>query len=199
MRITPCATKWQRKWLDLEITHPLVQEAATAAEAFCGRWFNNDRSKPLLVLVGDVGTCKTHIARKIFHFCSVAAMNAFNAGKHGQHSLPSAVSLAWPATCAKFYDKQVANNIVADASEATLRIIDDIGAEKDNFTESTDRLCQILSRTEDRFTVITTNIEVKDWPTKFDVRISDRLMRDSVIKSLRGVPSFAIWKRTQKK
>lgn len=194
-----CETKWQRKWIGLEITHPSVQEVATAAEAFCGRWFNNDRKNSLLVLVGDTGTCKTHVAEKIFKFCSAATTKAFDGGKFGRSSKPSAMMIPWPLTVSKFSDRAIANRIVEDALSATLRVIDDIGAEKDSWGDAPDRLCQILSRSDEKFTVITTNIEPKDWATKFDNRISDRLLRNSVIKSLKGVPSYAVWQRTNPK
>jgi DNA replication protein DnaC len=195
----PCATKWQQKWLNLEITHPLVQEVATAAEEYCTRWFNNDRSKPLLVLVGDTGTCKTHVARKIFNFCHAMNTMAFQTGKHGTFSKPSAMFYSWPNTVLKFEDKPVARMIVEDASECTLRVIDDIGAENDPWGNAKDLLCQILTRSENAFTVVTTNIDPKEWTTKFDIRIADRLMRNSVIRSLRGVTSYAIWQRTAAK
>lgn len=197
--MNPCETKWQQKWLGLEVTHPAVQEVATEAEKFCGRWFSNNRSKSLFVLVGDTGTCKTHIAEAVFKFCRAAAMKAFDSGKHGETVIPSALFIPWPQTVAKFGDKQVANQIVDDAISCTLRIIDDIGAGTDPWQDANDRLCQILSRVEDKFTVVTTNVDVSEWAAKFGIRISDRLLRNSVVKSLRGVPSYAMWKRTQRK
>lgn len=198
-RLKPCETRWQRKWLDLEITHPAVQDVATAAEQFCKRWFNNNREQSLLVLVGDSGTCKTHLARRIDYFCRAAAPMAFDRGMHGSSRVPDSMYLHWPSTVAKFGDKKVGNMIVDDASSCTLRIIDDIGAEQDPWGDAKDRLCQILSRSEDRFTVITTNISPRDWANKFDTRIADRLLRNSVVKQLRDVPSYAMWKRTATK
>jgi DNA replication protein DnaC len=189
--MNPCATQWQRKWLDLEITHPAIQEVATAAE----RWFENDRRNSLLVLTGDTGTCKSHVADKIHKFCRAAALRAFDSGRHGRSSIPSVAFLHWPTSASKFFDKSIANAIVEDASNATLRIIDDIGAEKDQWDDAKDKLCQILSRSDEKFTVVTTNIAPKDWAAKFDIRVADRLLRNSVVKELRDVTSFAIWKR----
>lgn len=195
--MNPCATPWQRKWLDLEITDPAVQDVAHAAEDFCRRWFNNEKQGSLLVLVGDTGTCKTHVASKLFKFCRAAAMKAFDSGKHGQDSVPSVAFLRWPSTVSTMVDRDLSNKIVEDAAGVSLRIIDDIGAENNPWGSATDSLCQILSRSEGKHTVVTTNIEPKDWSTKFDIRIADRLLRNSVVKSLRGVKSYAIWKRTQ--
>jgi DNA replication protein DnaC len=52
----------------------------------------------------------------------------------------------------------------------------------------------VLSRREQQFTVITTNIAPDNWNTRFDIRIADRLMRNTNVVDLSGVPSFAVAK-----
>lgn len=81
-----------------------------------------------------------------------------------------------------------------DAFENDLVILDDIGAETDQYKSGipNDKLCQILSRREKRFTVVTTNIAPQNWMERFDGRINDRLCRNSVILDISGVPSYAI-------
>ena len=81
---------------------------------------------------------------------------------------------------------------MTDCLESSLLVLDDIGAENDPWKIAADRLCQILSRRERKFTVLTTNIKPADWPVKFDGRINDRLLRNSCIVDLTGVPSFAM-------
>lgn len=78
-----------------------------------------------------------------------------------------------------------------DAFNSDLVIIDDVGSENDPWKVCADRFCQILSRREKRFTVITTNVKPEQWAERFDGRISDRLMRSSVVVSI-GATSYAL-------
>ncbi len=73
-------------------------------------------------------------------------------------------------------------------------VIDDIGADTDSFKIGADRLCQVLTRRERLFTVITTNIPSAQWHEQFDSRIADRLFRNSIIVEMNDVPSYAILK-----
>jgi len=72
-----------------------------------------------------------------------------------------------------------------------LLTIDDIGADDDPWKGGSDKLCQLLTRREKEFTVVTTNIEPAHWPEKFDIRIADRLMRNSEVVNLFGLESYA--------
>lgn len=188
--MNPCATPWQRKWLELDVVHPRIQEMATAAEAFCRNWVSNEKSPGLLVLCGNTGTGKTHTARAISHYCTKASMTAFERGAWGTRSLPSTFYLAWPEAANQFNDKNF--SAITDATENDLVTLDDVGAENDPWKICADKLCQILSRRENKFTVLTTNIQVEDWPAVFDVRISDRLWRNSKVVNLAAVPSYVM-------
>src|SRR5690348_14606618 len=64
--IHPARTAWQNKWLALDCHHERIQDLADEAESFCGRWFRNNPEKSLLVLAGESGCGKSHVARKIF-------------------------------------------------------------------------------------------------------------------------------------
>ncbi len=172
------------------MVHPKLQELATESERFCSRWFKNSPSPSLLVLVGGFGSGKTHTAKAIFKFCEVASMNAFESGKWGESKMPASVFIRWPEACSAFADRQFGQ--FDDAMENELVVLDDIGAEEDPWKNATDRLCQILSRREKKFTVITTNIKPESWEEKFDGRINDRLLRNSVIVDISDVPPFSI-------
>lgn len=164
---------------------------ATAAEKFCGRWYRHQDNKTLLVLVGESNCGKTHVAAAIFRFALAASMSAFEAGgwdKGGR--LPSSTFVLWPEETDEF--KAGNYSRLPELFETDLIVIDDIGAEHDPSKNAADKLCQILSRRERKFTVITTNIKIEDWPSKFDTRITDRLMRNSEVVSLFGLESYAM-------
>lgn len=186
----PCKTKWQQKWIALDVVAPPLQTLANEAEDFCARWYANDAVRSLMVIVGAYGSGKTHTARSIFRFCSCAAMNALESGKWGSHKLPNSIFISWPEAASAFAEKQF--GVMEDALEHDLVILDDIGAENDPWKVSADRLCQILSRREKKFTVVTTNVPAANWIERFDGRINDRLMRNSTVIDISGVPSYAM-------
>lgn len=186
----PCKTKWQAKWLGLDVVHPKLQELADTAEAFCSRWFKNNPAKSLLVIVGTYGSGKTHVANAIRIFCSRAAFSAFETGRWGTTKVPQIIYASWPMLANEFNEKKF--YVLAEMNHAELLVIDDIGAENDPWKVCADKLCQILSNRERKFTVITTNIEPAEWQARFDGRISDRLLRNSVVVNLTGVKSYAV-------
>ena len=186
----PCKTKWQQKWLKLSVAHPDLQRLADAAEGFCARWLKNSSEKTLLVIIGNFGSGKTHTARAIHRYCMAASVVAFEGKNWGRHKIPSVAFISWPEAASAFAEKQF--GIMDDAANDDLVIIDDVGAENDPWKICADKICQILSRRERRFTVITTNIPPINWTDKFDGRINDRLLRNSVVVDVSDVPSFAL-------
>lgn len=96
----------------------------------------------------------------------------------------------WPAVVDAIRNKELGS--VEEGIGVDGLILDDVGADDDPFRQSADKLCQILSRREFKFTVITTNIEQKDWAEKFEARIVDRFMRNSIVVNLDIVPSYAL-------
>ena len=186
----PCKTLWQQKWLKLEVVHPLVQVLADAVQAYCHRWYFYELEKTLLVIVGDFGSGKTHAAKGVFRFALAASMAAFETNKWPRARFPQSLYLAWPECANEFNDRNF--SVMHDAFDNELLIIDDIGAENDPWKLCADRLCQILSRRERMFTVSTTNVQPAQWSERFDGRINDRLLRNSVVVDLTGVPSFAL-------
>lgn len=180
---------WQEKWLGLQITHAAVQELADVTEAWCGRFARNRRNRCVVVAYGPSGTGKTHVARKAFQFCQSAATWAWENGFYA--NVPGTAFYKWPAVADGF--KRGEFSVLDDIFDLdTATFIDDIGAEYDPSQMGVDKLCQILSQRENAFTFITTNIVPTQWPTRFDSRIADRLLRNSVLVDLAGVESFAL-------
>lgn len=182
-------TRWKTKWLALDTRdNPILEELAEQVERFCGRWAHNNPAPGLLVIAGEVRTGKSHIARKIYHFCHAAAFLVFKKRHWGNVSVPSSLFLAWPEVVSALSEKN--RSIMEEASTADLLILDDIGADNDPWKIGGDALCQILSRRERRFTVITTNILPAHWADKFDGRVADRLLRNSVVLDLSKVKPY---------
>ena len=181
--------RWQAKWLGLDTRGaPQIQQLADEAEKFCARWFKNQPVKSLMVITGEVRTGKSHTAKKIFRFCHTAAFTAFEGQKWGTRAIPSSLFLSWPEVVAQLSEKN--RSIMEDAFAADLLVLDDIGADNDPWKVGTDALCQILSRREQKFTVITTNIHSVGWLERFDQRIADRLLRNSVVLDLSQVKPY---------
>ncbi len=187
-----CASTWQQKWIALDIVAPELQTLATAAENFCGRWFVNSKERTLLVIVGTFGSGKTHTAKAIHRFAMSAATAAFDSKKWGESHFPTAAYISWPEAANAFAEKQF--GLMDDANESDLVILDDIGSENDPWKACADKLCQILSRREKKFTVVTTNVPPINWTERFDGRINDRLCRNSVICDISKVGSYALKK-----
>jgi DNA replication protein DnaC len=176
-------TEWQNRNLHLRGDHPKLKEMADHAQNLA-KWFAaNDACAPcVLVICGDSGTGKTHTARALYNWARE---------KSGR--LPVSVEFhSWPETCDAVSEGYT--GIMRDLMEADFLALDDIGAETDKYKtgEMVDKLCQVLSRRENKYTVITTNVSPDRWNAKFDARITDRLLRNSTVCDLVGVPSYAV-------
>lgn len=172
----------------MEVTHPAIQTLASNLEAFAGRWFRRTVANPLLVITGLPGCGKTHTLEKLATFARAAAVPAWEQRKW-RAGPPSIAFLRWPEMMVSISEGY--ELMVQDACDAGLLLLDDIGAENDPWKKGADRLCQILSRREEKFSIITTNVESSAWAKVFDRRIADRLCRQSVIVDLHEVPSYA--------
>lgn len=187
----PCSHPWQVRWLRLDCVHRKVQFAADEAMAFCKRWFTNSPHHTLLVLVGESGCGKSHIGKAIARYCESAASLAFDARKWDKGGrIPITTYVRWPEQTDHF--KTGDYSMQEEMIDTDLLVLDDIGAEHDPSKNAADKLCQVLTRREKKFTVVTTNIKPLEWPTKFDTRIADRLMRNSVVVSMFDVGSYSL-------
>jgi DNA replication protein DnaC len=73
-----------------------------------------------------------------------------------------------------------------------LMFLEDIGPEVDRFKtgEPTERLRELFNVMKNKWMVVTTNVPVADWEKRWDGRIMDRMLRNSVIVDMSGVPSY---------
>jgi DNA replication protein DnaC len=190
--MNPCNTDWQRKWLRLDVYAPEIQEMATAAQQLASNWFHaRAESKKLLVLVGETGVGKTLCAKALLDWARSGVAHLAWERRHWRDVIPSASFYRWPEIADKFKEGQY--GVLQDLFDTTLIGLDDVGAEHDPSRNAADKLCQVLSRRQDRlWTVITTNVAPAEWPTRFDKRIADRLMRSSVVVDLSHVESYSL-------
>lgn len=180
---------WRNKWLNLSLHHRQLVDLATTAQAFAERFFSNWKDNSLLVIAGPSGVGKTHACDGIYRWATHVRLHLPARGAWPAHELPSISWVPWPYACNLINENR--NGFLEDVGRASLLVLDDVGAENDPWKKGADRLCQILSQREREFTIVTTNIDPAAWADKYDVRIADRLMRNSVVVNLEGVPSYA--------
>jgi len=189
----PLPPEWERKWLNLEITHPDVQKLATAARSFAARWFCRSEGNNWCIVTGKVGTGKTHVSRKLCHWARLVAFDAWRmwwqpvtGGK-----LPPILFIDWlefasPERC----PTEHWNETINDAREASLIVIDDLGTETDQFKTGipAQRLCELLNKVENKYLWATTNTPVSQWASKWDKRVEDRMLTSEIIEM--NAPSY---------
>lgn len=185
--ISDLRTDWQRRNLGLVVTHPQVQEAADACQKLALMIGRKDALFPTLVLYGNPGCGKTTLGKRMVAWARAISFTMYE--KYGHAAPLSVQSGSWPSICDGF--KEGEYGVVFDFMQAGFVFLDDIGAEHDPSRNAADKLCQIFSRRESKWSIITTNIDPISWADKFDARIADRLLRRSKIVDMSEVPSYA--------
>jgi len=148
----------------------------------CSKFWGSVRrqeSPKWLVLIGDTGTGKTHMAKKL---CSFARMLT---RLHGQGDLTlgprtdgrsyRSSFYSWPKVVGGFFRGDY--DLVEDIRDEWFVAIDDIGSTRAKMDELViDQLFQILDGRHDKWTIITSNKSLQDLAA-IELRIQDRLMR----------------------
>jgi DNA replication protein DnaC len=155
--------------------HPRVKELT-----ICGEWFvrsiaNNQRSEgTALMISGPPGTGKTHVARSIYRYVGAWGVDILLRNKLKSH--PNAKWVDWP-DIAEADDQTGFLDACRDIEESGFFVLDDIGSEADRFKNSvpTSRLRRILSRTEGKWILATTNLTREECLNAYDARVADRL------------------------
>lgn len=170
--------------------NPSLEKLERETGLFCFDLWRNPLHGRTLVLAGSNGTGKTHCAEAVRRWLSLVG--------HGKQFVkaPNVISHLdctfwhWPALLDAF--KSGEWDILGDLFDATALIIDDLGAEHDPSGVGVDKLCQVLSRREEAWTLITTNIMPAFWQQKFDRRVASRLFRNSTLVDLSGVSDYCV-------
>ena len=188
------ANSWQRKWLALDAHHPKLQDMANAIERLAASWFCNDKTdRHLLVLVGRTGCGKTHCVRRLANWAQSASATAWD--KHFWENPPSVRYTAWTEICDS-YNRDPKQDIVGHLNQNMLLVLDDVGAEVDKYKtgEMNLKLQMLMDRRSKLWTVITTNVLPSQWSTRWDERIADRFLRDSIVCDISDVESYSTLK-----
>lgn len=172
--------------MKLKPHHPGLFTAAAQAEAWAGRFFKQQRVNSLLVMYGNVGCGKTHIAERLWQWAGRFAVMAWEIG--GWKDVPTCHIVRWPLIVDAFKNGQY--GAMETMRDEDMLVIDDVGADNDPSKNGMEKLCQILSARERKFTVVTTNIFPNYWEAVFENRVADRLLRNSVIVDMSKIPSF---------
>jgi DNA replication protein DnaC len=181
---------WLDKWLRLRITHPQLRAAETQIHKACSHYAKFPSQGETIVIFGENGCGKTHIAKRIFYWANRIAMNLPQAIlREDEFGPPSVVIANWPRIVDGFKRDQWA--AVDDLESSTMTIIDDIGAEHDPSRIGVEKLYMLLSRREFKWNIVTTNVSPGAWDEKFERRIASRLFRNAQHIDLSQVPDYS--------
>lgn len=182
---------WNAKWLKLNTdSHPRLRDMEREVGQFCFDMWRAPEVGRLLVLAGTNGTGKTHCARAVMRWIQTVG--------HGKQWIPKPDVIAclqcgywhWPGLLDRL--KAGEWDLIAELFEVPCLIIDELGGGHDPSRVGVDKLCQILSKREKMWTLVTTNILPEAWAQIFDQRIASRLFRNSTLVDLSGVPDFNV-------
>jgi DNA replication protein DnaC len=130
-----------------------------------------------LTLIGDSGIGKTHLARAVWkQFMTENRFETkFNKLENRIYG-NTGMWCSWRRACAEFRDGSY--GYIEDLSNEWFVIIDDLGAEQDTtgfIASATDR---ILAGRKGKWTMITSNLFLKEIADRIDTRIASRMLRD---------------------
>lgn len=183
------SSRWADKWLAMKETHPDIAVLKQVVIAFCSGYARAPRVGRRLVVYGENGSGKSHVARAIHKWANRAAILLPPVSRYDTYGLAVSEYRSWPKVVDGFKNDQWDLN---DLFEANMLVLDDVGAEHDPSKFGVNKLYQLLEDRLNRWTVITTNIVPEAWEEKFERRICDRLFRNCTHVDLTRVPSFSV-------
>jgi len=183
--------RWLREHLKLETNNnPKLKELEDEVGRFCAGIWNHPQVGRLLLLAGANGTGKTHCAKAVQRWVSRVGHAKKYVREPGVIRHVNVILWHWPHLLDTL--KNGNWDVVEDMFDVCVLIIDEMGGGHDPSQVGTDKLCQILSRREHMWTLLTTNVPPEDWNEKLDRRIASRLFRNSTLIDLTEVPDFNV-------
>ena len=180
---------WLAKWTNLKTGHSkAVEVLCHKVYRFCGGVWERPTRGGLLVLAGGNGNGKTTALRAIKRWCDQVAVSKRYENGRGQVQCVVSRFWHWPRLLDEL--KGGGWSAVDGCIDATVLLLDELGGGYDRSGIGTDKLCQILSQREGRWTAVSTNIMPEHWEEAFDKRVASRFLRKSVIVDLSSAPDW---------
>lgn len=156
---------------------------------FAFSWFRYEPTG-FRVVVGDVGTGKTHVSNRIIDWARRVAFERWAQDRNGG-SLPVSVFYTARVLSPRDCRQDEFEDVISDMRSASMVVLDDIGTEVDDFKTGAaqSRLLYILNVLRDRYFWVTTNVATESWAQTWGKRIEDRLLSGTVIQ-IKDTPSY---------
>lgn len=130
-----------------------------------------------LSLLGNSGTGKTMVAKRIWHwFQDYGRVCDWHGADNHFSRVRSGSFCHWRTFVSTLRDGNGYGKF-EDYCKDWLLILDEIGMEQDRSGFATDKLAELLSRRVGKWTLMTSNLKYESW-ADVDTRISSRMMRD---------------------
>lgn len=130
-----------------------------------GRW---------LTLSGECGCGKTMLAKEAFYLIAERTFRSLALdGENWESHFATVYNLADAWRSGNWLNKP--------ARDAFFLVIDDLGAERDSSGFVKDKMFELLNARMGKWTLMTTNLSLKNIAENYDARIASRLIRDGNI------------------
>jgi DNA replication protein DnaC len=172
---------------------PKLTEMAQKADAYCRDLFHASNPRWLSFL-GDVGTGKTHLARRISRYFRAQLDGNLIPGQDPakrQYRMRGGF-ISWRVVAGALRNGDF--SVLRDLEDDYFVVLDDIGSEYMSMSDFvTSKLDQLLDARLGKWTVITANLSLEQIGKFLDMRIASRLLRGgSEVIDLKDVPDFSL-------
>ncbi len=190
--------RWAPQWEPYD--RAVTRMARTVAGWATGALVNRREHPRILLVASPSGSGKTMLSRAAFRFWRGCAVTSWAMGHWGATRVPCAHWSDWSTLAETSLTERT--GVWADAEEADLLVIDDVGAEVDRFRSGlpAENLRLMLERrhTHRGYTLITTNLFPEEWSERWDFRVTDRMLRRSHVVQSTPNGSYAQRKRDER-
>jgi DNA replication protein DnaC len=174
--------------------HPRVEKMVEWGARFARRSVLMERPMPWIVLAGKTGCGKSRVAKRALRIVRENAIRAHAAGFAPPGDRLARVAVVhWPTVAGE--QEETYTESTRDIREADVALLDDIGAETDQFKAGVPnvRLMRLLDDLERKALIVTTNIRRSQWVQTWGERVASRLSAAHTLDCF-DVPDFRAMK-----